>query len=374
MLPLYLWGEGVSTAVSPIVKKLVTRLHSQSLAHSLIVLYSSDVYSKQCKGLDMSTSPKVTVVVPTYNVRHYIEEALGSLRRQSFQAFEVIVVDDGSTDGTTEIAQSFCQQDDRFRVVTKPNGGLSSARNCGIRQAQTDYIAMLDADDVYGVDKLANHVAQLDADPQIGVVYSASNIIREDGRLSWMSLSGKPILPDTLISLLCKNFVGHGSNAVFRRALVDEVGEFDETLRSSEDIDFWLRIAATERWRFHRVARALCSYRVRAAGLTFNVAQMQRSHEQVLQSAYERSPERVAPWMPTAYAYLYRLLARLSLTAGDADQAKAFIGQAWSADRSIFARDPRSLLTLLAVQGAPVSKQLIERSLGFAKSVQGKNL
>lgn len=322
----------------------------------------------------MQVLPQVTVIIPAYNVCSYIKETLVSLEQQSLKAFEAIVVDDGSTDGTAEVVQSFCQRDSRFRLLTKPNGGLSSARNFGIRYAQTAYIAMLDGDDLYEPEKLKNHVEWLEQNPSISIVYSASKTIRDDGRLTLVRLSGKPILPDPLLALLCKNFIGHGSNAVFRRSLVDEIGGFDETLRSSEDLDFWLRVAATGKGRFQREARALSRYRVRPSGLSFNVAQMQRSHEQVLQAAYQRSPERIEPYLPTAYAYLYRLLARLSMTAGDTEQARQFIAQALASDQSIFYRDPRSLLTLLAVQFAPLAKRVIGRSLGSAKSVQSRNL
>jgi glycosyltransferase involved in cell wall biosynthesis len=320
----------------------------------------------------MIFSPKVTVVVPVYNVCRYIESALTSLQQQSFEEFEAIVVNDGSTDNTAERVQAFCQRDPRFHLITKSNGGLSSARNCGIRYAQTEYIALLDGDDRYEPDKLANHIHHLDRDPHVGVVYSASKVIRDDGKLTWMYLSGKPVFADPLLSLLCKNFVGHGSNAIFRRSLVDEVGEFDETLRSSEDIDFWLRIAATARWSFYREPRALCCYRVRPSGLSFNVQQMQRSQERVIQAAYQRSPERIEPYLPTAYAHMYRFLARLSITAGHIEQARQFIQQAWSSDRSIFYRDPRSLLTLIAIQFAPLTQQLVGRSLGTAKSIPDK--
>lgn len=309
-------------------------------------------------------TPQVSVVVPAYNVSSYIEEALVSLERQSFQEFEVLVVDDGSTDGTADVVKPFCQRDSRFRLLQKPNGGLSSARNYGIRHACTEYIALLDGDDVYEPDKLANHVAILDRTADVGVVYSASRAIRDDGRPTFMILSGKPVKSDPLLALLCKNFVGHGSNAVFRRSLFEEVGEFDETLRSSEDLDFWLRIAATQRWRFYREPRVLCCYRVRPSGLSFNVAQMQHACETVIESAYKRSPEVVGPALPTSRSYMYRYLARLSLTAGDVTKARDFIDRAWDADRSIFYRDPRSLLTLVAVRMAPVAKLALQRSLG----------
>jgi glycosyltransferase involved in cell wall biosynthesis len=324
----------------------------------------------------MHIPPKVSVVIPAYNVCAYIEETLISLERQTFEDFEVIVVNDGSTDETAAIVQSFCHRDPRFRLISKPNGGLASARNYGICHATADYIAMLDGDDTYEPDKLANHVSWLNADPQIGVVYSASKTLRDDGRVTWMSLSGKPISADPLVSLLCKNFVGHGSNAVFRRGIIKEVGGFDETLSSpgSEDMDFWLRIAATGRWRFQREPQRLCCYRVRPSGMSFNLSQMYRSHQQVLQAAYDRSPSQVEPWLDTAYAYLYRYLARIALTSGDAAQANELLDRSWAADRSIFFRDPRSLLTLIAVKFSPLTRQLISRSLGSASSIQGKNL
>ena len=312
----------------------------------------------------MVIAPKVSVVVPAYNVRSYIEDALVSLERQSFQEFEVIVVDDGSSDGTFEVVKPFCERDSRFQLLQKQNRGLSSARNHGIRHARADYIALLDGDDAYEPDKLATHVALLDSAAEVGVVYSASRVLREDGRPTFMHLSGKPVRSDPILALLCKNFIGHGSNAVFRRSLFDEVGEFDEALRSSEDVDFWLRIAATQRWRFYREPRALCCYRVRPSGLSFNVAQMQRCCEQVIEAAYKRSPELVGPVLPTAHAYMYRYLARLSLTTGDAEQACDFVDRAMEADRSIFYRDLRSLLTLAAVRLAPLARLVIRRSLG----------
>ncbi len=312
----------------------------------------------------MVVAPKVSVIVPAYNVRSYIEDALVSLERQSLQEFEVIIVDDGSTDGTAEVVKPFVVRDSRFQLLQKQNGGLSQARNYGIRHARADYIALLDSDDAYEPDKLATHVARLDSAPEVGVVYSASRAIREDGRPTFMRLSGKPVRSDPLLALLCKNFIGHGSNAVFRRSIFDEVGEFDEALRSSEDVDFWLRIAATQRWRFHREPRVLCCYRVRPSGLSFNVVQMQRCCEQVIEAAYRRSPELVEPVLPTAHAYMYRYLARLSLTTGDAAIARDFIDRAIAADRSIFYRDVRSLLTLVAVRMAPLAKLVIGRSLG----------
>lgn len=319
----------------------------------------------------MST-PEISVVVPAYNVEAYIATALLSLEHQTFSNFEVLVVDDGSSDRTSEIVRSFGDRDSRFKLLQKSNGGLSSARNYGIRRAKGEYIALLDGDDLYGSEKLANHLARLQSSPQVGVVYSASQAIRNDGTHTFMRLSGKPMNLDPLIALLCKNFIGHGSNAVFRRCILDEVGEFDETLRSCEDIDFWLRIAATKKWQFHREPKIHSFYRVRPSGLSFDVQEMKVSQLRVIVAACKRSPELVESVLPTAYAYMNRYLARLSLTAGDVNSARKFIDRALAADRQIFLQDPRSFLTLMAVFLAPLSQLAIKGSLGSIESEVSK--
>ena len=311
----------------------------------------------------LPVQPRVSVVIPAYNISAYIQSALVSLQQQSLHEFEALVVDDGSTDNTADIIDAFCQQDARFRLLKKANGGLSSARNHGIKFAQSGYIALLDGDDRYESDKLRSHVSVLDRHSDVGVVYSASKVIRDDGAPTFMRLSGKPIMADPLLSLLCKNFVGHGSNAIFRRCLIDQVGKFDEDLASSEDIDFWLRIAALRTWRFHRVSAALSCYRVRPTGLSFNVEKMRQCNETVLTSACQRTPTVVKPMLPMARAYLYRYLARLALTGGDFTQARHLIETSLSEDASIFLRDLRSLVTLVAVYAAPVTHLLLRRSL-----------
>ncbi len=316
--------------------------------------------------------PKVSVIVPAYNVSKYIKDALISLEKQTFSDFEVLIVDDGSTDDTAAVVRKFTQRDSRFKLLQKANGGLSSARNYGISHAQGEYIALLDGDDVYHKDKLATHVARLYSRADVGVVYSASRTIRDDGKPTLITLSGKPVHANPLLALLCKNFVAHGSNAVFRRCLIAEVGGFNESLRSCEDVDLWLRIAATQKWHFYREKRILCYYRVRPSGLSFNIEQMQTCGERVLKDAYQRSPE-IKPMLPTAYAYMYRYLSRLSLQGGDMETARKFIKQALISDKSIFLRDIRSLLTLVSVRLSPLAKLAIGNFLGFAKTAKGKH-
>lgn len=310
--------------------------------------------------------PKVSIVIPAYNVEAYILETLRSLLSQTFSDFEVLIVNDGSTDRTAEVIKPFIQNDSRFKLLHKTNGGLSSARNFGIHQAKGNYIALLDGDDLYLPDKLATHVEVLDRNPSVGVVYSASQAIRENGDSTWLTLSGKPLYKDALKSLLCKNFVGHGSNGIFRKEIIAEIGDFDESLKSVEDLDFWLRVAGS-RWQFYRVPSVQCGYRVRSAGLSFNLDRMQETQAQVMRSAYARNPELSATIAPTADAYFYRYLARTALTSGDRQRANAFMEQAWKSDASIFLKDPRSLLTLLSIKLSPIAQFAIQQSLGKSK-------
>ncbi|KAI9130575.1 glycosyltransferase family 2 protein [Acaryochloris sp. CCMEE 5410] len=308
--------------------------------------------------------PKVSVIVPAYNISKYILDALNSIKEQTYQNYEALIIDDGSLDETPSIVEEFCKANQQFKLLKKPNGGLSSARNYGIDHAKGQYIALLDGDDIYSKDKLANHVAHLDNDPSIGVVYSASQAIRDDGKATFFVLSGKPLYKDILTSLLCKNFIGHGSNGVFRHCLINEVGNFDESLPSSEDLDFWLRVASTKRWKFYRERKILSYYRVRPSGLSFNISRMRKCNERVISMALERSPKLVAPILPKAYAYMFRYLARLSLTSGNIPQAREYINKSLSHDRSIFIQDPRSLLTLISVLVSPLTTLTLRGILG----------
>lgn len=315
----------------------------------------------------MAILPKVSVIVPAYNLEPYLKTALNSVRIQSYENFEALIIDDGSTDNTAEIALAFCQKDSRFRLLQKPNGGLSSARNYGIRNALGEYIALLDGDDLYLPDKLATHVNVLENSPTTGVVYSATRAIRDDGKRTFMVISGKPINSNCLVALLYKNFIAHGSNAVFRSSLISEVGEFDETLSSCEDLDFWLRVAATQCWQFYRLPKVLCCYRVRPSGLSFDVKTMEQTQQIVIQSAYNRSPAMVKPRLSKAHAYMYRYLARVCLSSGDKELAHEYLNRAWLKDASIFVSDWRSLMTLIAVTLAPIAELAIRKTLGTAE-------
>ncbi len=186
--------------------------------------------------------PGVTVVIPAYNYAHFLPEAIDSALSQDWQKVEVIVVDDGSTDNTPEVAAGY---GDRIRYIRKKNAGLPAARNTGIQAATYPFIGFLDADDRWEKGFLSCALKYLTSqDEQYGIVATQSVQIDENGlefqlkSLTWHvrgRLDHRDILLKTRFS---------PSAVVARKSVLMEAGLFDETLRSSEDRDMWIRMAA----------------------------------------------------------------------------------------------------------------------------------
>jgi glycosyltransferase involved in cell wall biosynthesis len=188
------------------------------------------------------SAPIVSVIIPAWNAAAFVGKAIDSALAQSWTGREVIVVNDGSSDATADILASYGT---RIRSITQPNGGLSNARNRGIRESHGEFIALLDADDWWLPDKLARQVDLLQRHPELGFCSTRARIVAPDGTETgdWAC----PQIDGTLLgTLFLRNgaIPGSGSGVMIRRTVLDRVGLFDETLRSLEDIDLWMRLAA----------------------------------------------------------------------------------------------------------------------------------
>jgi hypothetical protein len=300
--------------------------------------------------------PLVSVVIPLYQTERYIAETLASVLAQTFTDFEVIVVDDQSSDGGPALARS--TGDARVRVVRQVNRGLAGARNTGIRNARGRYIALLDADDLWEADKLARHIEALDADPAIGVSFSASRLIDEDGHDIGMIQSPAGRAFDAA-SIFCRNPIGNGSAPVLRRAALDAIAYedvqlgrtcwFDESFRQSEDIECWTRIAATTPWLFHYVDAPLTKYRVNASGLSAHVAPQLATWQRFRAKVAVYAPALDAVHGNRAEAYQLRYLARRAVRSGDAATASDMIIRALKLAPQIVTEEPvRTLSTVAA--------------------------
>lgn len=184
--------------------------------------------------------PAVSVVVPTYNRAPLLLRAIASVRSQTFGDFEILIVDDGSTDGTAQAVEAL--QDSRIRYLRQPrNAGVSAARNRGLREARGDLIAFLDSDDEWFPQKLAHQVARFRELPQgVGLLYGG--VENQDGR------GGRRIKTphhrgNLYRELLVENVIHGTSGVMIRRSVVASAGFFDEGIPAIEDYDYWLRMA-----------------------------------------------------------------------------------------------------------------------------------
>jgi glycosyltransferase involved in cell wall biosynthesis len=185
----------------------------------------------------MDKAPLVTIIVPCYNGAGFLEEALRSALAQSYRKVEVIVIDDGSTDSSPEIAQRL-----PVRYIRQENLGLSVARNAGIRESKGSYVAFLDADDRLLPEAIESGLHALETHPDCAIAVGDHVFIAADGsHLGSSDKAGE--VRRHYEALLKSNFIEMISSVLFRRSVFDEVGGFDTALRVAEDYDLYLRIA-----------------------------------------------------------------------------------------------------------------------------------
>jgi len=213
--------------------------------------------------------PKVSVVIPAYNRAHYICEAIRSVLCQTFMDFELIIVDDGSTDNTREIVNSF--QEPRIKYIYQENCGVAAARNTGIAASSGEYISFLDSDDSFFENALEKEVLVLDKHPEVAFCYCQRYVIDGNGRMFVVKtsqkvsniLEGNDVIKDRLIY---GHFFGTSATLV-RRSYLYEVGLFDPTFRyGSEDYDLFVKLA--KRRFVAYIAEPLLKYRIHSSNMS----------------------------------------------------------------------------------------------------------
>ena len=194
-----------------------------------------------------SPAPTVSVVIPVYNRERFIGETIRSVLDQSFQDFELIAVDDGCTDGSRRVLESF---GDRVRVLEHPgreNRGQSAALNLGIRHARGRYLGLLDSDDLWLPRKLESQVAYLEANPAIGLVYGNGRAIDADGHDLYNIYEPGHHENSEPNRVLVDCYFLVPNNSLVRRSVFEQAGVFDESLRAAQDHDMAIRIAEVTR-------------------------------------------------------------------------------------------------------------------------------
>lgn len=230
-----------------------------------------------------------SVLMPAYNTAGYIEAAIDSVLNQSETDLELVVIDDGSTDGTGEQVRAF--SDPRLRYFYRRNQGVAASRNTGLQLAKGEFIAFLDADDLWHPRKLERHRQLLVREPQLGLSFNWFHVLYEGAGqplLSppWFTPPAKPVLGWR--DFLVRNWTGTSSCVVLRAAALAEGLHFNEQLRTGEDYDLWLAIVR-KGWQAGFVGEALTTYRKRADSLTVDDLRLALDHLQVVQAQAAQS-------------------------------------------------------------------------------------
>ncbi|WP_299009810.1 glycosyltransferase family 2 protein [uncultured Shewanella sp.] len=303
--------------------------------------------------------PKVSVIMPVYNVASFVCEAITSVLNQDFSDFELLIINDCATDNSLSLCQTFT--DERLVIINhEVNKGLAAARNTGIRHAKGEYLAFLDSDDAWHSHKLHAHVAHLDKQPHIGISFSRSAFMDFEGNR--LNIYQMPKLTHIdAAHLLCRNPVGNGSAPVIRKQTFDEVAfksevhspeqwcYFDESFRQSEDIECWLRIIATTQWQIEGLASPLTYYRLNNQGLSSNFDKQLASWEKMIKKARQYAPNLLKNAEDQARAYQLRYLARQAIRCHDGKTAVQFINRALTLSPAIMKNEAgRTLATFTA--------------------------
>lgn len=260
--------------------------------------------------------PKISIIIPAYNAEKTITETWESIQNQTYSDWEVIAVDDGSTDNTLTLLKTI--DDPRLKVFSYPNAGVSIARNRGLAEATGDYIAFLDADDLWTPDKLELQLAALESNPHAGVAYSW--VIFFNSERNTKSLGTPNFFEGNVYrSLLLNNFVANGSNPLVSRAAVKSVGEFDPTFPHCADWDYYLRLAA--QWPFVVVPQHQIFYRQSTGSMTSKI----ESIEAQLLTMLEKQFTTIAPLecqglKPQSLAWIYEYCTQQYLEYGSSRQ------------------------------------------------------
>ena len=273
----------------------------------------------------------VAVIIPAYNQSHFLGDAVQSVLAQTFTDWEAVIVDDGSTDDTREVALSY--SDPRVRYVYQENRGLSGARNTGIRNSSAPYLSFLDSDDLFLPKKLELLLEAFERKPELGLVAGQAKLIDKDGKLLGKTFE-KPI-PEDGSQLLLGNPL-HVGSVLLRREWQEKAGLFDERLRSYEDWDMWLRLAKLG-CQTGFVQQPVSLYRFHGAQMTRDGEQMTTATFAVLEKLYA-DPELPEDWRALhdlAFSRAYLRAASQAYRGKDFEYGKACLEQAVSHDPSL---------------------------------------
>ena len=259
----------------------------------------------------------VSVIIPMYNAERYIAATLSSALAQTHRNIEIIVVDDGSTDGSAAVIELVAATDARVRLISQPNRGVAHARNCAIAAAQSQFIAPLDADDIWHPEKIERQIAVMKHSPWIGCVSTWCYTIDAESCVLSMPKNGVRWTGYVLPALVLENFTGCGSTPLMRRDCILEAGGYDVNLRARNAQgceDYKLMLAIAMKYDMVVLPLPLTGYRQTPTSMSCDYWSMLRSYDLVMSEIVRQCPEipaKVFRWSRSNIcAYLSSLACR----------------------------------------------------------------
>jgi glycosyltransferase involved in cell wall biosynthesis len=252
-------------------------------------------------------APVVSVILPAYNSAEYIAETIESVLNQSFADFELIVIDDGSTDGQADEILPFCERDQRVRYIYQTNKGVSSARNTGFNHSSGKFIAFLDADDIWLPNNLEAKMPKFDEE-DVGLVHSDAGLIDQNSK----EITGKVMtgMEGNLLDIILEwqSMVVPGPSSILvRRKVLHTIGLFDTRLSTSADYDLFIRIAA--KYRISRVPIVTWKYRLHDSNMHKNIKLMEQDVLIVYKKASINNLFKTKWFENRCYSIMYMILA-----------------------------------------------------------------
>jgi glycosyltransferase involved in cell wall biosynthesis len=295
----------------------------------------------------MNYEPEVSVVIPVFNAASTLRRALWSVRKQCFHNWEIIIVDDGSNDGSTAIALDAAYFEKRIRVVFQSNSGPSAARNHGIREARGRFVAFLDADDQWTTNRLSRCLEHFGRNPQTGLVFSRVAIAQHDADEPSTETPHFPEL--TAADLIAENPVCTTSNIMIRKSALAELRGFDETMAYIEDQDLVLRTIVQTGWRVEGIDEVLLTYRLSQMSRSTDFKRTEQSWRRLFVRARKWSPGLAGRYSHVFTGAFLRNQARRALRSdGTIGVAARSLFRAFLADPFILFRQPRRTSAVIA--------------------------
>ncbi|OCQ90674.1 glycosyl transferase family A [Nostoc sp. MBR 210] len=269
--------------------------------------------------------PKVTVVIPAYNAMQFLPETVESVLAQTFSDLELLIVNDGSSDNIVQWANNIT--DERVKLISQENQGVSAARNTGIMQSNGEYLAFLDADDLWKPTKLEKQIRRFEEYPEAGLVYTWTHLVDAFGKPINRVLASR-LEGNVWKQILVANMIGNGSSAMVRRSCFETVGLFDPELSGAADRDMWIRIAV--HYLFAVVKEPLTLWRQHTNSMSKKRQEMVKDLRRTIDKNFQSVSLDLLYLQNRSYSYMNLYQAWNSIDEGNIEEAISFREQAYS--------------------------------------------